>query len=106
MSNTVILENISELASTTPTIDNPVAKRLLDIHTLQDELTSSPHSHDAVELALATATSLPISRQDDTALVWLLIAGAPASDKTNTAMLLRDAPMAYFLDTLTLDFGH
>jgi hypothetical protein len=94
-------QRIEEQAQEEPKSPNLVAKRLLDIHALQDELTSSPHSHDALELALATATSLPISRQDDTALVWLLIAGAPAPDKTNTAMLLRDAPTAYFLDTLT-----
>jgi hypothetical protein len=73
----------------------------VQIHAFQQELTSSPYSHDLIELALAVATSLPVSRQDETALVWLLVAGAPSSDKTQTILLLRELPHAYYLDTLT-----
>src|SRR5262245_38436482 len=80
---------------------NFTAERLAQIHAFQQELTSSPYSHDLIELALAVATSLSVSRQDETALVWLLVAGAPSSDKTQTIMLLRELPYAYYLDTLT-----
>lgn len=80
---------------------NPRAQYLLDMHVLQDDLTSSPSSHDVLELALATATSLPIAEEDGTALVWLLIVGAPGSDKTQTVILLKGTPSAYYLDALT-----
>jgi hypothetical protein len=80
---------------------NLAAKRLLDIHTLQDELTSSPYSHDIIELAMAAATSLRISTIDNTALVWLLIVGHPGSDKTQTVLLLKQTLNAFYLDSLT-----
>jgi hypothetical protein len=97
--------------ATTPSVRKPVihraggidpsAQRLLDMHMLQDELTSSPYSHDVLELALATATSLPIAEEGGTALVWLLIVGAPRSDKTQTVLLLKGTQSAYYLDALT-----
>jgi hypothetical protein len=37
-----------------------MAERLLEIHLLPCELTSSPYSHDLIELTLTTAPSLPI----------------------------------------------
>ena len=45
-----------------------LAKRLSAIHAAQNELTSSPWSHDVIELALAVATSLSVSQSDDTAI--------------------------------------
>ena len=65
---------------------NRTAERLFQIHGLQEELTSSPYSHDILELALATATSLPVFEQDESGLVWMLIVGRPASDKTQTVL--------------------
>ena len=75
--------------------------RLREIHQLQSAVTSSPSSHDVIELALATATSLPISKLDGTALVWLIVAGAPSSDKTATVLTLKNAPNIFHLDTMT-----
>jgi len=60
-----------------------LANRLAKIHKLQDELTSSPSSHDMLELSIATATGLDICLADDTSLVWLINAGEPSSDNTN-----------------------
>ncbi len=78
-----------------------LAMRLAKIHELQDELTSSPSSHDILELSIATATSLDICLADDSPLVWMIIAGEPSSDKTQTVMALREAPNTHYLDTLT-----
>ncbi len=85
---------------------NPTLDRLHQIHRLQAELTSSPHSHDLLEIVLAVATSGDISRQDDTALLWLLIVGAPSSDKTRTVLHLqrargKDHGQVECVDTLT-----
>jgi predicted transcriptional regulator len=87
-----------------PTELNPIAQRLLRIHALQDELTSSPYSHDIIELAIATVISLPISQQDETALVWLLIVGPPSSDKTSSVLLLKTASGIYYVDSVTENF--
>ena len=38
---------------------NKSAEPLCEIHATLQCLTSSPYSHDVIELALATATSLP-----------------------------------------------
>jgi hypothetical protein len=78
---------------------NPTAKRLHTIHTLQSELTSSPYSHDILELALAAVTSFNLSSQ--ALLPWLLIVGVPSSDKTNTIAALRNASNTLFVDSLT-----
>jgi hypothetical protein len=75
------------------------ADRLYRIHALQSELTSSPYSHDILELALATVTSFPIGHQ--ALLPWLLIVGVPSSDKTNTIVALRNAASTLFVDALT-----
>lgn len=72
---------------------------LYRIHALLEELSSA--SHDLIELVLATAISLPITQATSEALVWLLVVGAPSSDKTNQVTLLREMPNIYFLDTLT-----
>ncbi len=87
-----------------PTELNPIAQRLLRIHALQDELTSSPYSHDIIELAIATVISLPLSQQDETALVWLLIVGSPSSDKTSSVLLLKTARGVYYVDSVTENF--
>lgn len=84
-----------------PTAANPIAGRLVNIHAAQSAVTSSPYSHDMVELAIATATSLPISNQDDTAPVWLLIAGPPSSDKTATVQAMKGATHVLYIDTFT-----
>jgi len=78
-----------------------VAGRLAQMHALQEELTSSPHSHDVLELALATAISPAVPNRDTTAPIWLLIVGVPSSDKTATVLLLKDSLSTYYLDTFT-----
>lgn len=80
---------------------NPTATRLRKIHETQNRLITSPSSHDVIELAMAVATSLPISRLDETALLWLMIAGPPASAKTETVLSLKDVSDVYLLDSLT-----
>lgn len=77
------------------------ANRLLRIHALLDELTSSPSSHDIVELAMATAISPAISGQDLSAQVWLIVVGPPSGDKTTMVLTLRDWLSALFIDNLT-----
>src|SRR5262249_54434615 len=77
---------------------------LLEIHAVLDDLTSSPWSHDILELALATALSLSIAERDETALLWLLIVGAPSSDKTFAVLLLKEAPHVYYVDSVTENF--
>jgi hypothetical protein len=79
----------------------PTADRLRKIHERLNEVTSSPWSHDALELALAAVVSVELSRADDSALVWLIVVGAPSSDKTATVLLLRGAPGIEYVDSLT-----
>ena len=74
------------------------------MHALLDDVTSSPGSHDILELALGTALSLPVSRRDETAVVWLLIVGPPADGKTFAVLLLKNAARVYHLDTVTENF--
>ncbi len=80
------------------------ADRLLRVHALLDEVTSSPWSHEVLELGMATVVSLPISEPDETALVWLLIVDAPASGKTFIVLLLKTASGVYYADTATENF--
>jgi hypothetical protein len=80
---------------------NSAAARLARIHALQEELTSSPWSHDVLELAMATIVSVELSRGDDTALVWLIVAGSPSSDKTATVLLLKGGAGIEYVDSLT-----
>jgi hypothetical protein len=80
------------------------ADRLLKIHALLDDVTSSPGSHDILELALGTVLSLPVSQRDETAVVWLLIVGPPADGKTFAVLLLKNADSVYYLDTVTENF--
>src|SRR6185295_973495 len=75
--------------------------QLLEIHKALASLTSSPYAHDVVELALATATSLPLYTKEHPAPIWLLIAGAPSSGKTEAVLLLRDAQNIKYLDAMT-----
>jgi hypothetical protein len=82
----------------------PTGDRLIRIHALLDDLTSSPWSHDILELALGTALSLGVSKADETALVWLLIVGAPSDGKTFVLLLLKDAEGIYWLDSVTENF--
>jgi hypothetical protein len=80
---------------------NATAERLSMIHTVLNTLTSSPYSHDVLELALATATSLSLGGKEHPAPIWLLIAGAPSSGKTEAVLLLKEAPSVMYLDALT-----
>ncbi|MDK2742420.1 MAG: hypothetical protein NDI90_05855 [Nitrospira sp. BO4] len=80
---------------------NKHVERLKEIHTILNSLTSSPYSHDVIELALATATSLPICAGEHPAPIWLLIAGAPSSGKTEGVLLLKGAPNVTYLDAMT-----
>jgi len=75
-----------------------VTSDLIAIHETLNEITSSPHSHDIIELSLAASLSDLLSTE---ALLWLLIVGPPSSDKTETALALKDAPHVFHLDTLT-----
>jgi hypothetical protein len=93
-----------EIALAEPPPANPTEARLSDIHGFQYELTSSPWSHDVLELAMAAATSLPLSERDETALLWLIIVGVPSSDKTWTVQLLKDDPGCYWVDSVTENF--
>lgn len=71
---------------------------LIAIHEKLSEITSSPHSHDVIELALAASISHVLTNEG---LLWLLIVGPPSSDKTQTALGIKDAPHVFHLDTLT-----
>jgi CRP-like cAMP-binding protein len=68
------------------------------IHEVLSQTTSSPYSHDVIELALATSVSHLLS---DEVLLWLLIVGPPSSDKTQTALSIKDAAQVFHIDTLT-----
>jgi hypothetical protein len=74
---------------------------LHEIHVLQDDVTSSPYSHDVVELAIAVAASFRISHRALSSPVWLLHVGVPSSDKTNTIRILKGAKDVLFVDTFT-----
>lgn len=80
---------------------NKEAERLIQIHTTLANLTSSPFSHDVIELALATATSLPLYAKEHPAPIWLLIAGAPSSGKTEAVLLLKESNNVKYLDAMT-----
>ncbi len=71
---------------------------LMAIHEKLARITSSPHSHDVIELALAASISHLLSNE---VLLWLLIVGPPSSDKTQSALAFKDAPYVFHLDTLT-----
>lgn len=80
---------------------NEIAQRLSEIHAILETLTSSSYSHDVVELALATATSLPLGGGEHPSPVWLLITGAPSSGKTEAVLLLKEAVNVMYLDAMT-----
>lgn len=71
---------------------------LTTIHRKLTYTTSSPYSHDVIELAIATSISHQLIKK---VLLWLLIVGPPSSDKTQTALAIKDAPQVFHLDTLT-----
>jgi hypothetical protein len=75
--------------------------RMENIHRLLAHTSSSPGAHDALELAMATASSSVVSDMDDSALVWLVIIGVPAAGKTAIVAALKDVPGILYLDTLT-----
>ncbi len=81
--------------------DNSLRFRLQRIHQNLSALTSSPFSHDILELAMATATSLGISQSDGSPLVWLINVGVPGSDKTQRILSFKDCSHTTFIDTLT-----
>jgi hypothetical protein len=78
--------------------------RLFRIHALLDEVTSSPWSHDVLELGMAVVLSLQVSEKDESALVWLIIVGPPSDGKTFTVLLLKTVAGVYCLDTVTENF--
>ena len=81
---------------------NPTEFRHLIIHTILEDLWSSPYGHDMIDLVLATATSLPLCKEEHAPLVWLLIVGNPSSGKTQALFALKAATESvYYLDTLT-----
>lgn len=88
------------MTSTPTPLPPPIATRLADIHALQDQLTSSPWSHDVIELAIAAAIGAPVSNQDDSAMVWLMVVGAPSADKTATILCIK-GPKILHVDALT-----
>lgn len=90
---------VSSIGST----HHPLQTRLEGIHEILEDLTSSPSSHDMMELAMATVTSLDISQEEGTPLVWLIIVGAPGSDKTQRVLTLKECGHEVFLDTLTVN---
>jgi hypothetical protein len=100
----MVIESTAEAARVNASKAKQNVDRLLRIHALLDELTSSPWSHDILELALGTALSLPVSQSDETALVWLLIVGPPSDGKTFAVLLLKNAAGVYYLDTVTENF--
>ena len=73
---------------------------LLTVHAAQQELTSSPHSGDLLEIAMAAAVSLKLLEEDGIP-VWVLAVGNPSSDKTKTILGIAQAPEVYSLDTMT-----
>jgi hypothetical protein len=77
------------------------ADRLQHIHAVQADITSSPYSRDIIELSLAVATSWRLSFQDETSPVWMMVCGAPSSDKTRTVDSLHGAVGVTFADTFT-----
>src|SRR5262249_12901781 len=75
------------------------ATNLMRIHALQDQLTSSPWSHDVLELAMATAIATPLG-DDNSAPVWLLVVGVPSGDKTATVTCVAGATILW-VDSFT-----
>jgi len=73
---------------------------LIQVHTAQREITSSPYSGDLLEIFLAAAASL-LLLQNDGVPVWILAVGSPSNDKTQTVLGISHAPEVYTLDTLT-----
>jgi hypothetical protein len=84
-------------------ISGPLGNRLETIHTLLEDLTSSPSSHDMMELSMGVATSLDVSLEDESPLVWGIIVGVPGSDKTQRVLTLKGCEHTTFLDTLTVN---
>lgn len=73
---------------------------LIQVHTAQRKITSSPYSGDLLEISLAAAASLLFSQHDGVP-VWVLAVGNPSSDKTQTVLGISHAPEVYALDTMT-----
>lgn len=97
-------ESVKEQEAGGRHFSNPsLAQRLKQIHEKLNELTSSPASHDIIELAMATVTSLDICQKDDSPFVWLIVVGPPGSDKTQSVLSLRACENTQFLDALTVN---
>ena len=101
MSTNIYLEEEWEEDGQNWTTPYAFVKRLQEIHSLVDRLSSSPSSHDILELAIATVTSLDISQDDGSPLVWFMNVGPPGSDKTQRILSLRNCSHTTFIDTLT-----
>jgi hypothetical protein len=74
---------------------------LIAIHTAQHEVTSSPASHDLIELALAVTLTEPIAISLIAPPVWLIFVGPPSGDKTATASRISKMGHVYSLDSMT-----
>jgi hypothetical protein len=82
-------------------MNRSLAKRLRELHDLQRSMSSSPWSHNALELAIATILSVKVSTAEDSPLVWLLLIGPPGSGKTSIVQALKDSGPLVFVDQLT-----
>jgi len=91
---------VTESAATAETRAE-VSRLLAELHRIQSELTSSPYSHDMIELTLATVISNPLSQTMEWEWVWLLIVLNPSSDKTQSLAPLRGHPKIIFSDDFT-----
>lgn len=80
---------------------NLAARRLQNIHAVLAEVTSSPWSHDALELVLATAITPGLAELDESPQVWLLLVAPPSSDKTVVVQHLKNVPFVLYVDSLT-----
>src|SRR5438552_1202032 len=80
---------ISEL---TPAVEPSLSERLVEIHSLYAQITSSPAAQDCLTLTMAIATSLstPMAALDKP--LWCVIVAPPSSGKSDAVELLRGLP--------------
>ncbi len=96
-----VTPDVAESSMTPQPMTPKPGSLLFQIHTTLEDLTSSPHAHDAIELMLAGLASLSLIRADHPIPLWLLLVASPSSFKTAGLQPLRTLPSVYFLDNLT-----